>query len=183
MQVRVLAIVSAFSLAILGGISTQGHAADPAFGGKDDIAFAQKLWAKLMSKQLVGPDRIHVQPFEGNQPHGAIQQVLGMDIELDGRKAQVIVKVNHGGPSVDVQAVYDNPNKHLGAYTVMFKREDGYDAENKNWFWAKYNPVGELDKNPKGAAIAGRFMKGADKGCIACHTAAGGEDLITLTSK
>lgn len=153
------------------------------FGGKDDIAFAQDLWATLMTARLVGPDRINVQPFEGNEPHGAIQQVYATKVAVGGRTARVLVKANHGGPGVDVQKVYDSPNQHLGAYTVMFKREDGYDSDNQNWFWAKYTPTGELDKNPKGAAIAGRFMKGKDKGCIACHNAAGGDDLETMTSK
>ncbi|MGJ3260599.1 MAG: hypothetical protein ACFE0S_13450 [Rhodospirillales bacterium] len=102
---------------------------------------------------------------------------------VNGRTARAIVKVNHGGPNVDVQAVYDQPNQFLGAYTVMFKRESGYDSENQDWFWAKYEATGELDKAPNGAPIAGRFMKGADKGCIACHTAIGGKDLETLTSK
>lgn len=153
------------------------------FGGKDDIAFAHDLWATLMTVRLVGPDRINVQPFEGNEPHGAIQQVYASNIDVGGRTARVLVKANHGGEGVDVEKVYDNPNQHLGAYTVMFKREAGYDSENQDWFWAKYTPTGELDKNPNGAAIAGRFMKGKDKGCIACHTAAGGEDLETLTSK
>ena len=162
---------------------TSVTAADMPFGGDDDVAFAQRLWAALMSQRLVGPNRIHVQPFEGNEPHGSIQQVLGTTVTVDGRTARAIVKVNHGGPDVDVQAVYDNPNKFIGAYTVMYAREAGYDDDNQNWFWAKYLPTGELDKNPKGAMIAGRFMKGADAGCIACHVAAGGDDLETLTSK
>ena len=62
-------------------------------------------------------------------------------------------------------------------------RDAGYDPENKDWFWAKYLPSGELDKNPNGMQLAGRVAKGAEVGCIACHTAAGGEDLETLTSK
>ena len=53
----------------------------------------------------------------------------------------------------------------------------------KTGFGQKYNAKSELDKNPKGAKIAGRFMKGAEKGCIACHTATGGADLETLTKK
>lgn len=153
------------------------------FGGNADIDFANKLWSALETARLVGPDRINVQPFEGNEPHGAIQQAYATTVAVGGRVARVLVKANHGGPGIDVSAVYDNPNKHLGAYTVMFKREAGYDPENQDWFWAKYNPSGQLDKNPKGAAIAGKFMKGKDKGCIACHTATGGDDLETLTSK
>lgn len=171
----------AAAAALTAAISVPASAQD--FGGKADVAFAQDLWAALQTARLVGPDRINVQPFEGNEPHGSIQQVYATNVAVGGRTARVLVKANHGGPSVDVATVYDNPNKHLGAYTVMFKREAGYDSENKDWFWAKYSATGELDKNPKGAAIAGRFMKGKDKGCIACHTAAGGEDLETLTSK
>ena len=62
----------------------------------------------------------------------------------------------------------------------MFKREAGYDEENRDWFWAKYLPDGALDRNPAGIELAGRVAKGMDAGCIACHTALGGEDLETL---
>jgi len=65
----------------------------------------------------------------------------------------------------------------------MFKREAGYDEENRDWFWAKYLPDGALDRNPAGIELAGRVAKGMDAGCIACHTALGGEDLETLTSR
>ena len=72
---------------------------------------------------------------------------------------------------------------HPAAITIMFMREDGYDADNRNWFWAKYLPNGDLDKNPKEVPLAGRVAKGADEGCIAYHAAAGGEDLEVLTSQ
>ena len=62
------------------------------------------------------------------------------------------------------------------AVTVMFQRESGYDDDNKNWYWAKYLADGSLDKNPKGMELAGRVAKGADAGCIACHSGADGED-------
>ncbi|MFK8033377.1 MAG: hypothetical protein AB8B94_04455 [Hyphomicrobiales bacterium] len=45
----------------------------------------------------------------------------------------------------------------------MFKREDGYDAENKNWFWVKYFPDASLDKNPKEMELAGRIAKGNEE--------------------
>ncbi len=51
----------------------------------------------------------------------------------------------------------------------MFQREEGYDADNRNWFWVKYLPDGSLDKNPAGMALAGMVGKNADAGCIACH--------------
>jgi len=169
-------ILGAILSTSLTGVS-QANATDP-FGGDADVTFAKKLWATLKAQKLVGPDRINVQPFKGNEPHGAIQQVLGTTITIDGRTAKAIVKANHGGKDISVGSVYSHPNKNLGAYTVMFKREEGYDTKNQNWFWAKYTPTGELAKTPKKANIAGRFP-----GCIGCHTGAGGSDMETLTQE
>jgi len=59
----------------------------------------------------------------------------------------------------------------------MFKRQ-GYDPENKDWFWVKYAPDGSILKNPKGMKLAGRVAKGMPEGCIACHTAAPGGDMV-----
>ncbi|MCB1809044.1 MAG: hypothetical protein KDJ99_28985, partial [Candidatus Competibacteraceae bacterium] len=60
----------------------------------------------------------------------------------------------------------------------MYQRP-GYDPDNNDWFWARYLPDGSLDKNAEGIALAGRVAK-ADPpgGCIACHTAAPGGDLV-----
>jgi hypothetical protein len=60
----------------------------------------------------------------------------------------------------------------------MYQREAGYDADNQNWFWAKYKPDGSLHKNPKGMQLAGRVAKGKPKGCISCHKVAPGGDYI-----
>ena len=62
-------------------------------------------------------------------------------------------------------------------------REAGYDDDNENWFWAKYLPDGSLDKNPKGMELAGRVAKGADMGCIACHSAAPGDDYLYVNDR
>ena len=59
----------------------------------------------------------------------------------------------------------------------MLKRP-GYDPDNKDWFWAKYLPDGSLDKNPAGMQLAGMVAKGKPAGCIACHTAAPGGDMV-----
>ena len=179
----VLAAFGAAGLILVAGavtVQSQGKK-DMPFGGKEDVAFAKQLWSTLKAAKLVGPNRINVEPFVGNEPHGAIQQVLSTSVTVDKRSAKVIVKVNNGGKGATVDIVYANPNKYLGAYTVMFKKPAGYDPENKNWFWAKYTANGEIMKNPKGMLLAGRVAKGMDKGCIACHTATGGADLEVLT--
>ena len=174
--------------AIAGGLMAAGGtvlmAQDAPFGGPEDTAYAAELWALMTEADLVGDNAIKVRPFEGNEPHGAIQEVLATTATIDGHSGRLLVKRNHGGKDgLTVEEVYDAPTDHLAAVTVMFKREAGYDEENRDWFWAKYLPDGALDRNPAGIELAGRVAKGMDAGCIACHTAIGGEDLETLTSR
>lgn len=170
--------------ACLVGLSAVAYAEDAPFGGEADVNYAEKLWDVMEEHKLVGEDSIKVQPFEGNQPHGAIQEVLATEVTIDGHSGRLLVKRNHGGKEdLTVKEVYDQPEEFLQAVTIMFQREEGYDADNQDWFWAKYNKEGGLDKNPKGMLLAGRIAKGSSQGCIACHTALGGEDRETLTSQ
>jgi hypothetical protein len=46
------------------------------------------------------------------------------------------------------------PDAHVAAYTVMFRRNMGYDPEDGNWFWIKYPPDGSLEQTPDGMAMA-----------------------------
>jgi hypothetical protein len=62
---------------------------------------------------------------------------------------------------------------HFDSVTVMFEREEGYDPENDNWFWAKYGFAGSLDETPDGEQMAGRVA-----GCIGCHQEAEGGDYL-----
>jgi len=177
-------IKSVFVLMMLMTHSIQAQEkTNPYFGGSDDVAFAKALWVSMKKNNLVGKDAINVFPFNGNQPHGAIQQVLDSDIRVNGKTSRVIVKRNHGGKNINVKTVYSDPTTHLKAVTVMYKRESGYDSDNLDWFWAKYTPTGDIAKNPKGALLAGRIGKNGSKGCIACHKVLGGTDLETLTEK
>jgi len=67
----------------------------------------------------------------------------------------------------------------------MYQRESGYDTDNQDWFWAKYNPDGSLyQKKVEGKIMqmAGRIWKGKtmeqNRGCLYCHASAGGGDYI-----
>lgn len=157
------------------------------YGSKLDVVFAKRLWRSLQNSSLIGRNRIQVHAFEGSQPHGFIQQSLATRIRVGNRRGRVIVKANHkakqDGQEVDTKMVYDQPNTYLDSYTVMFRRRPGYDPENRNWFWVKYSPNGEISKGPTGVPVAGRVGKYTDFGCIGCHRAVGGEDLEALTSK
>lgn len=149
------------------------------FSGPDSVAYADDLWGALQEAKLVGKDSIQSFPYEGNPPHGVWLTNLETRITVNGHTGEVLVKKNYG-PSADADPteIMTDRMKHLGAVTVMFKREAGYDSDNQNWFWAKYLPDGSLDKNPKGMQLAGRVAKGANQGCIACHAAAPGGDYI-----
>ena len=161
------------------------HAQDNQFfGGAEDVAFARELWRNLKSARLVGPGRINSASFRAREPHGQIEQVLATSAEIRGRTGRVIVKMNHGGrKDLTPDHVYADPNSYLMSYTIMFAREDGYDSENRNWFWVKYTPNGAVELNANKVPLAGRVAKGMPKGCIACHKDRGGADLEVLTSR
>ena len=154
------------------------QAPEPPFGGPKSAAFAKNLWTALEKADFVGKGQIRVKPYEGTEPHGFVLESIDATVVVDGRKGRVVVKRNYGPKGVGVDAVEANRAKHLAAVTVMFKREKGYDADNMDWFWAKYKKDGSIDKNPKGAMLVGRVAKGMDAGCIACHKNAPGEDMV-----
>jgi hypothetical protein len=148
------------------------------FGNKADLSDAQKVWTASVEAGFVGKDSIVTRPYKGIPPHGLILELMEKDVTIDGHKGALVIKKNYGGNGLSIDDVISNPEKYLKAVTIMFKREAGYDAENKNWFYGKYNPDGSLQKNPKDRELAGRVAKGAPTGCIACHKAAPGGDFI-----
>jgi len=148
------------------------------FGDDQSVAYAGKLWETMGALNLTGDNAILSFPYEGTDPHGMMLETFYLKATIDGHTGALVVKRNYGPAGVEAEAVLMDPAKHLGAVTVMFKREAGYDEDNQNWFWAKYLPDGSLDKNPKGMMLAGKVAKGADKGCIACHTGAPGDDYV-----
>ncbi len=148
------------------------------FGNQDDIDYSKQLWSVLGQEKLVGEGMINSTPYKGQPPHGKILEALDTTITVGGHTGVVIVKRNYGGEGVSKETVANDPAKYLKAVTVMFKRETGYDPENRDWFWAKFKPDGSLHTNPKGMKLAGRVAKGMPMGCIACHKAAPGGDYV-----
>ncbi|RMH43985.1 MAG: hypothetical protein D6688_08455 [Alphaproteobacteria bacterium] len=169
-------VASAIALAALQGqaIAEGGMP----FGDDASKAYAAKLWDAMKDAGLAGEGMMHAFPYEGTDPHGMMLETFYTSATIDGHTGALIVKRNYGPEGVSAEEVLMAPEKHLGAVTVMFKREAGYDPEDNDWFWAKFLPDGSLDKNPKGMALAGRVAKGADVGCIACHSGADGNDFI-----
>ena len=150
-------------------------------GTEEDQDYAAQLWDAMVETDLAGDSRIQAYPYAGTDPHGMMLETFYTQATVDGHTGVLVVKNNYGPEGVTVDEVIANPDQHLGAVTVMFQREDGYDPETNNWFWAKYLPDGTLDQNPAGMALAGLVGKDADAGCIACHHGAGGEDYLFTT--
>ena len=138
---------------------------------EENINYSKDLWSALSAAGLVGPNARADTLYKGQAPHGAILENMQTEVTIGNHKGKVIVKRNYGGEGVSIDTVKANRAKFLGSITVMFKRDKGYDTDNNDWFWVKYKPDGSLATNPKGMQLAGRVMKGKDKGCIACHSA------------
>ena len=182
----IVAIVVAVGLFVMftqNQPATQRAADKAPFGGPNSVSYAKALWTELENARLVGDNAIHSHFYEGIEPHGFVLEVYDADLTVAEHTGRVVVKRNYGPEGVSVEEVSNDPGGHLAAVTVMFRREAGYDEDNKNWFWAKYLPNGDLDKNPKDMQLAGRVAKGADVGCIACHSAAPGEDFLFVTDR
>jgi hypothetical protein len=124
------------------------------FGGKEDVEFANKMWKAMdgYQKWLMKSDMM-----PGKSPHGAFVQLYYNIVNVDKKPYHVVIKDNF------------TPDKKLAAVTVMIQREAGYDPDNNDWFWVKYDADGTISKNDKDMALAGRVAKGMDAGCIACH--------------
>lgn len=176
---RPLSIV--FLTMMVLGLSTANAGDAPPFGGPDSVKYANNLWQVLLKMNIVGANAIISKPYKGAPPHGAVLDTVERTIKVDGHRGNVIVKRNYGGKDVSVAKVTSDPGKYLKAITVMFRREKGYDPANKDWFWVKYSAKGDILKNPKGMSLAGRVAKGMKAGCIACHSAAPGGDLVFKT--
>ena len=171
-------IMKVLYLGILVFLTGSASAAAP-FGGEEDVDYARNLWQTMMDAGYAGKDGMMSRPYVGQHPHGAILDTIEGKIALDGNLHTIIVKRNYGGEGVSIANVANDPAKYLKAVTVMLKRP-GYDPETRDWFWAKFKADGSLDTNPAGMMLAGKVAKGKPQGCIACHTAAPGGDMMFL---
>jgi len=188
---RTKTILAGFTIAAVAGCSavagsdvTEESQAErkPPFGGPANTEYAAALWSSLEANRMVGDQTAKTHPYAGQQPHGGVLELIEGRIAVDGTEGLALVKKNYRAEGLEadalIDAVMENQKRHLASITVMFQRESGYDADHDNWYWAKYAPDGSLLTNPKGMKLGGRVAKGANKGCIACHQAAPGNDYI-----
>lgn len=179
------ALLAAAGMILAAGLMTGPGAAQmkAPFGDKTSVAYSQDLWTAMKKARLVGGNSIRTHAYEGTEPHGAILETFDTMITVNGHSGVLIIKKNFGPAGISVEDVANDPAKHIKAVTVMFKREKGYDSDNKDWFWVKYKPNGSLHMDPKKMMLAGRVAKGMDAGCIACHKGADGDDYVFGTNR
>ena len=177
---RYIWILFLFSIMFCLGFSDYNSPRKRPFGTEADVTFANDAWQAIEGYEdwLIKSDY-----YEGQKPHGEILRTYFSIIHINGNSYHTIVKDNFGGKDADVETVSKNPDKYLKVVTIMVKREDGYDPDNNNWFWVKYSAGGEILKNDKGMALAGRVAKGMNTGCIACHSGAEGNDYVFFNDK
>jgi hypothetical protein len=164
------AVVFATIASAVAAESENGH------GGAVDDAYAAQLWAYMAENQLVGKNRMRSYPFVGSRPHGSIQEVITTEAKIDGHRGRLIVKHNYGADEdLSPKSVYSSKlDENYEALTIMFKREEGYDPGNKDWFWAEYKPDGSI------LVYQGTNLSGRSPVCLGCHIPLGGDDREVL---
>ena len=172
--VIVLAAMPLIALS-LGAQETAPQRTSPPFGGEKDVAYAKKLWGAI---QGYDDWKLTTPVYKGASPHGKWVRLYSTWVTVDGKHHPIIIKNNYGGRGVTKERIEEDPAAWLKAVTIMLQREEGYDSDNDNWFWVKFSPAGEVLKNPMEMKLAGRVAKGMPKGCIACHSNAGGDDYL-----
>ncbi len=89
--------------------------------------------------------------YKGKEPHGALLTTYVNSSASDAIKK----KEKMADTSMIVTENY-TADKRLGALTVMYKIK-GYNPTAGNWFWAKYDPQGQV------------IASGKVDDCIGCH--------------
>ena len=176
-HIKVLSWLVALGLVgfVIDGCKQAGKKSEmkPPFGGQEDMSRAGDLWTAMKGYRSWNSYPGLEGWQDGMSPHGKflkyyINTVAAADPSRP-RDGSIIIKENYGAKD----------DAKLGAITVMRKIQ-GYDSENKDWFWVKFDPKGNVMKNPKNMYLAGRVAKGMPKGCIACHSNADGDDFLFI---
>ncbi|UUP15942.1 cytochrome P460 family protein [Nitratireductor thuwali] len=157
------------------GVATPALGQDqrPPFGGPEEVDFAEELWQALEQRGIVGEEAIQTHPYAGTSMHGPVIQYISGTVSVGGRTGTFILKRNYRGEDLSVEETFKNPLRNFDSMGVMFRREEGYAPESRDWFWVKYMPDGMVANTPDGAKMAGKV--GA---CIGCHQPAEGADFV-----
>jgi len=136
-------------------------AACTSLGTPEDQQVASSLWTSIEGHREWGFFDDHPGVMKGKSPHGKYVATYINNVargnQADPPYGSILVKENYSS---------DDP-ADLGGYTVM-ERIEGYDPENGDWFWARFDAKGKQTHSGKVAM------------CFDCHFDADGDDFVFL---
>jgi len=163
---RTLVLIMAFALVLtFAGMSMAIHIGNDGTGDtSSSLLNGPNLWKyitveKPYTKWDLWPGTEKM--YKGTQPHGAF---LTTYVSKGAKQAIEKKKGKFANAAIIIKENY-MPDKTLAAVTVMYKAKS-YNPEAGDWFWAKYNPDGSVDK------------EGKVGGCIKCHSAKADNDWV-----
>ena len=163
---RTLVLIMAFALVLtFAGMSMAIHIGNDGTGDtSSSLLNGPNLWKyitveKPYTKWDLWPGTEKM--YKGTQPHGAF---LTTYVSKGAKQAIEKKKGKFANAAIIIKENY-MPDKTLAAITVMYKAKS-YNPEAGDWFWAKYNPDGSVDK------------EGKVGGCIKCHSAKADNDWV-----
>jgi hypothetical protein len=165
MRRTIIIMMAAALILTFAGLSLAIHiGSEGTDEGRGELLNGPNLWKyitvdKPYTKWNLWPGKGKM--YEGTEPHGALLTVY---VTKGARQAIEKKKGKIANAAIIVKENY-KPDKTLAAITVMYKGK-GYNPEAGDWFWAKYNPDGSVDKEGKVA------------GCIKCHSAKADNDWV-----
>ncbi|GIW92923.1 MAG: hypothetical protein KatS3mg110_0964 [Pirellulaceae bacterium] len=134
---------------------------------EEAASFEERFWNYLQSvryQNWASLPGASSDSFPGHSPHGAFVKLFANRTATSGTgqfpPGSIIIKENYGPD-----------RKALMAITVMY-RSAGFDPENSDWYWVKYEPDGRVSQ------MAGKPISGRVAMCIECHKGAGGNDFV-----
>ena len=153
------------------------------FGYNKDIRFANMLWNEMKQMKLVGDISVSTRPYRGLPPHGSYVEMIESKLNVGRTQGPVIILKNYTSANINIMNIIDNPTSYLKNISVMFKRKNNYDSDNKNWFYVQYDTNGMVMKSVQGFRLAGKVAKGSMRGCISCHATAPENDYVFSHNK
>lgn len=105
---------------------------------------------------------------EGKSPHGKTQ--IWYSSNVKGMLGKSSFEVPEG--TVAIKPFDKDDEEGLDGIAVMIKKEEGYDPDNNDWYYAMYTAKGEIMEKPEPGKV---------KMCIDCHASASAKDYLAGT--
>ncbi|MFT7678232.1 MAG: hypothetical protein ACI8QC_002218 [Planctomycetota bacterium] len=130
-------------------------------GTPEDQSAGASLWREIADHQEWGQFEKHPGRQRGKRPHGTFVASYINDIAAGDQ-------TNPPMGSVIVKESYSSEGQALPNNLTVMKRIEGYDPDNGDWFWARFDADGALTHSGKVGM------------CADCHFDAGNDDFVFL---